>query len=718
MRRFLTAFALVILTALVFIAKPAGATSVTPIFVAGNPSCTSLGYAYGFKVDPPNAGTYSIDTINTVTVTTDGVNFDWTSTLGMDAVISKGGPNANIYIYAPPAESFGDTGLHSPINPNNGNPFGLSHIEFCFDYEVTVTKTAETSFTRTFNWTIDKSVTPDTWDLFTGDSGTSEYTIAVTKDAGTDSNWAVNGTITIQNNTPLIATITSVSDVVSGGINATVANCSSPVPGTLAAGGTLTCTYSALLPDGSNRTNTATVTTSGSVGGGSGTAAVTFGDPTTVVNDTINVNDTNGDSWPFSDSGSVSYTKTFTCDTDEGTHNNTATIQETGQSDSASVTVNCYALAVTKDAETSLKRTWNWTIDKSADQTDLLLSDGQLFQVNYEVTVDASSTNSDWAVNGTITIQNNTPLIATITSVSDVVSGGINATVANCSSPVPGTLAAGGTLTCTYSALLPDGSNRINTATATLQNYDYDSDGNRTPNGTTDSSGSANVAFGSANITEVDECIDVSDTNTGFLGTVCAAGAPKTFTYSLWFGAHADADVQLDCGDNTHHNVASFVTNDTDTTGEDDWTVNANVACGNGCTLTPGYWKTHSKYGPAPTDSNWYNLGNVDGDAVSEGQDETFFLSGKTYYQVLWTPPQGNAYYILAHAYIAAKLNIVNGTSSTSQVNAAITFAETFFSTRTPASSLTKQQRNEAIVYAATLDNYNNGITGPGHCSQ
>src|ERR1044071_927260 len=139
----------------------AGATDVTPIFVPGNPSCTSLGYAFGFKVDPPNAGTYSIDGINTVTVTTDGVSFDWTSTLAMDAVISKGGPNANIYVYSP--ERTSDTGLHSPINPNNGNPFGLSHIEFCFDYEVAVSKTAQTSFTRTWQWRIDKSVSPDSW---------------------------------------------------------------------------------------------------------------------------------------------------------------------------------------------------------------------------------------------------------------------------------------------------------------------------------------------------------------------------------------------------------------------------------------------------------------------------------------------------------------------------------------------------------------------------
>jgi len=54
----------------------------------------------------------------------------------------------------------------------------------------------------------------------------------------------------------------------------------------------------------------------------------------------IHVDDTNGGSWTFSDSGSVTYDKTFTCE-DEGENVNTATIRETGQSDSATVVVTC-----------------------------------------------------------------------------------------------------------------------------------------------------------------------------------------------------------------------------------------------------------------------------------------------------------------------------------------------------------------------------------------
>jgi hypothetical protein len=135
----------------------------------------------------------------------------------------------------------------------------------------------------------------------------------------------------------------------------------------------------------------------------------------TLINDTINVDDTNGGMWPFSDTGSTSYTKTFTCDADEGTHNNTATIRETGQSDSASVTVNCYALGVSKTAQTAFKRTWSWTIDKSADQSELTLAVGQSFLVNYAVTVSASSADSDFAVSGGIAVNNPAPIAATLT---------------------------------------------------------------------------------------------------------------------------------------------------------------------------------------------------------------------------------------------------------------------------------------------------------------
>ncbi|MEJ2325191.1 MAG: hypothetical protein P8Y77_10530, partial [Nitrospirota bacterium] len=133
------------------------------------------------------------------------------------------------------------------------------------------------------------------------------------------------------------------------------------------------------------------------------------------------------------------------------------------------------------------------------------------------------------------------------------------------------------------------------------------------------------------------------------------------------------------------------------------------------CTLTPGYWKTHSIYGPAiPSDDTWAQLSN--------GADTPFFLSGQTYYEVQWTDPRGNAYYILAHQYIAAELNFLNG-SYPSAIQVAFDEATALFNTYTPeeiAAAKGKDGhtlREEYTSLASILDDYNSGWTGPGSCS-
>jgi hypothetical protein len=398
-----------------------------------------------------------------------------------------------------------------------------------------------------------------------------------------------------------------------------------------------------------------------------------------------------------------SYDREFSCPADPSLYvdgyymfskDNTAAIVETGQSDDASVTVHCYAPVVSKDAQTSFNRTWNWTIDKVADQADLTLSPGQQFLVNYEVTVAAASVDSDFGVAGTITVFNPNPQAAMTVSLVDEISGGITADLA-CGGAL--TVPAGSSATCDYNADLPDSSDRLNTATATLNGISF--------------AGTADVAFDLTNPTnEFDEAIDVGDTNVGFLGTVSASDAPKTFTYSLTVGPFEEPD---GCGDHYLPNVASFRTNDSGSTDMDSWTVHVYVPCDLGCSLTPGYWKTHSGYGPAPYDDTWAFI----------GEDTLFFLSGQSYYDVLWTSPKGNAYYILAHAYIAAELNELNG-ADFAEVQEVFSDATLLFETYTPdeVATLKGKEGNEVraqfIELAEILDNYNNGLIGPGHCSE
>ena len=137
-----------------------------------------------------------------------------------------------------------------------------------------------------------------------------------------------------------------------------------------------------------------------------------------------------------------------------------------------------------------------------------------------------------------------------------------------------------------------------------------------------------------------------------------------------------------------------------------------------GCTLTQGYWKTHSVHGPAPTDADWLNIGDVDGDGTSEGANETFFNSGKTWYEIFWiapgqgknqTPELGKEYLQLAHQYMAARLNVANGATPTTAVTTAINGATAFFQ----AGNLTAVPN---ATWAGTLASFNEGIIGPGHC--
>jgi hypothetical protein len=123
-----------------------------------------------------------------------------------------------------------------------------------------------------------------------------------------------------------------------------------------------------------------------------------------------------------------------------------------------------------------------------------------------------------------------------------------------------------------------------------------------------------------------------------------------------------------------------------------------------GCTLTQGYWKNHSSNGPAPLDSTWNGLEN-----------EQFYASGKTYHQVLQTPTRGNAYYILAYQFIAAKLNGMAGASMGAELQAAFDEAEALF-TGASEDKLEESVRARAIELAGMLAAYNEGEVGPGHC--
>jgi hypothetical protein len=273
----------------------------TPVLIIGNIEgtgaqvCSGLAPAgetwFGFKIDPPVSGsTGGID----YTLTNGGTVLNWTSDPGfiVTAVVIKGGPNTNVYYFNPPPAT-GSTGLVSPSN--GGSTPQISHFVFCYQVQPVVTKTADETFDRQYNWDVDKTANATNITINEGGSANVNYTVTASLDGPpVDGNWAVSGTITVHNPTSVAMTIASVTDAISGVGAVTVTCAGVTFPYTLNAGATLNCTYSSALPDGSNRTNTATadVTSAGGMDG-VGTAAIVFGSsPTNTVNACVDVTDT------------------------------------------------------------------------------------------------------------------------------------------------------------------------------------------------------------------------------------------------------------------------------------------------------------------------------------------------------------------------------------------------------------------------------------------
>ena len=151
----------------------AGATHVDPTQESGNVSCPAG--TTELKVEPVASGTFTRGAL-TVTLVVTGNTFSFTSNIGVDVVIVKGGPNSNVYDYRP-GESTGDTGLHAPANAS-GQPAGLSHVSFCYDVEQPTTSTTSTSTTSTSTTsTTVADTTSTTMGATTSSAGVSPTTV-------------------------------------------------------------------------------------------------------------------------------------------------------------------------------------------------------------------------------------------------------------------------------------------------------------------------------------------------------------------------------------------------------------------------------------------------------------------------------------------------------------------------------------------------------------
>jgi hypothetical protein len=279
---------------------PVSDGGVVPVHWTDNPDCADIGNYFGYKDDGgPFTGSVDVtgDGVNDISwESSDGYYLSWSSPeFGIDAVIMKGGNNANVYGYD---EGLGDSGLASPINPNTSQPYSISHVEFCFDYELEVSKTAEGTYDRTHTWDIEKSVNPTSQSGFAGDPLGWIWTVDLSE-SYEETNFAVDGTITIYNPAPVSVDF-SVADKIDGSIVASVDCGGGAASGTVAAHSSTSCDYSAGEADGIDGTETSNEATvsSSTTGVGDGTATKDIDWEATVYNGTAVVDDDQESDFP------------------------------------------------------------------------------------------------------------------------------------------------------------------------------------------------------------------------------------------------------------------------------------------------------------------------------------------------------------------------------------------------------------------------------------
>ena len=395
------------------------------------------------------------------------------------------------------------------------------------------------------------------------------------------------------------------------------------------------------------------------------------------------------------------------------------------------------AVTVKKTVDnTNYDRMWKWTIDKTADYggrppvggDDVVFAAlGQTIANNYKVKITGNYTDSNWNIDGTITVSaaaSTAPYSGALV-VTDKVAG--NDATVKCPDEK---LVPGGSVKCTYTYAFPSAptGSETNIATAKVTWNTGATD--------TQSSAAVPVTFGKPT-KETDETLKVSDTNSQF-GTQPKTwdantdgsgvqGQMKTWTYVI----------PLSCpdygADFSIPNTASFLTDDTGAKGESKWLVN--VLCPSPpdvCTLTQGYWKNHCLDSPDRDnpgcnakwpDDNWENVGLL-------GEDEIFFQSGDSWIGVFTTPPAGgNQYYNLAHQWMAAELNRLNGAAIPGAVQQAYDEGLAVLKNCTPSEigalkgnkiekcSGFDLTRKDITDYAGMLGDFNEGMYSQ-HCTE
>jgi hypothetical protein len=119
------------------------------------------------------------------------------------------------------------------------------------------------------------------------------------------------------------------------------------------------------------------------------------------------------------------------------------------------------------------------------------------------------------------------------------------------------------------------------------------------------------------------------------------------------------------------------------------------------CTVTQGYWKNHP--------GSWSRVISLKLGSVTYDQAQIL--------DILRQPAKGNGLVSLAHQLIATRLNLLLGAVPPESVNLAVSLADTAIGTLVvPPVGGGRLVPGSTSPITWTLDEFNNGLLGPGHC--
>ncbi|MCX6397892.1 MAG: LPXTG cell wall anchor domain-containing protein [Propionibacteriales bacterium] len=338
--------------------------------------------------------------------------------------------------------------------------------KICAAQDLSITRMDVRGFKRTFPWAIQKTTTTPKL-VVNGGAATADYEVTVTAGDGTDSDWAMSGTITANNpNTFESVSVTSVPVTYTGGGTCAVTGEVFPVviPASGSHGFTYSCSFGGIQPSYSGTVNAtvnwdqaAASTPNGSVSDGLGVTEANW--TQTLVNATVTVHDDHAAGednviatldWDDVHAmpnhqqvlkysvdlqdlpvGGTCGTKVNTAwivgdgetqlDADQNAGNNSATVQ----------VCNPLGLSIVDGAVGDYTRTYTWGIDKFIDtdqKSQQVSTNSADHTFSYQVVANPlARVDSAWTVTGSITIDNDNTDAAidpiTVTGVAELLGG-------------------------------------------------------------------------------------------------------------------------------------------------------------------------------------------------------------------------------------------------------------------------------------------------------